>query len=220
MPMRLLCETALLFTLIHTGWMRQTTVVIEGAPSRTGLFLHKLQFQARCFAPSGFFFAGGVFFSLSFLPLLPPFENSSESRPLTFWSLHQRGNGGKKHYRFCVLSDSNIKECVQQKTQDRGLDCFPCSLALNGRARNPRFWLRHPASWSSQEPYSSNPCFCAINPWVNQILLDRPNLLFLPWRCQISYPDSIGPVSSFLWAHRLDLLSPTRVGKGLQRVYW
>ncbi len=39
-PMRLLCETALLCTLIHKGWMRQTTAVIEGAPCRTGLFLH------------------------------------------------------------------------------------------------------------------------------------------------------------------------------------
>lgn len=66
------------------------------------------------------------------------------------------------------------------ETQDRGLDCFPRSLALNGRARNPGFWLRHHASWSSQEPYSSNLCFCAINPWVNQILLDRQTCSFYP----------------------------------------
>ncbi len=179
MPMRLLCETALLFTLIHTGWMRQTTVVIEGAPSRTGLFLHNFN-SKHVVLPLQGFFCGGVSFSpYLFLPLLPPFENSSESRPLTFWSCIKEEMGEKalSILRFVRLK---YKRMRATETQDRGLDCFPCSLALNGRARNPRFWLRHPASWSSQEPYSSNPCFCAINPWVNQILLDRQTCSFYP----------------------------------------
>lgn len=65
MPIRLLCETALLFTLFHTGKMRQTTVVIEGAPSRTGLFLHNFN-SNHVVLPLQVFCQEGVFFSLSF----------------------------------------------------------------------------------------------------------------------------------------------------------
>lgn len=39
---------------------------------------------------------------------------------------------------------------------------------------------------SSQDPYSSNLCFCAINPWVNQILLDRQTCSF--------YPEDVSPL--------------------------
>lgn len=110
-PKRLLCETALLFTFIHMGWMRQTTAVIEGAPSRTGLFLHNFNSKHDDLPLQVYFFLRGVSFSpYLFLPLLPPFEHSSESRPLTFWSCIKE-EMGEKHYRFCVLSDSNIKEC-------------------------------------------------------------------------------------------------------------
>lgn len=183
MPMRLLCETALLFTLIHTGWMQQTTAVIEGAPSCTGLFLHNFN-SKHVVLPLQvfFFFLRGVSFSpYLFLSLLPPFEHSSESRPLTFWSCIKEEMGEKalSILRFVRLKYKRM-EMRATETQDRGLDCFPHSLTLNGRARNPGFWLRHPASWSSQEPYSSNPCFCAINPWVNQILLDRQTCSFYP----------------------------------------